>query len=385
LKKLRSTKSAKCGIELEHYVRHCGSPVAPAWEIEQCGIYLENLYFCKRFSKIQKNITYMKKSIIIGLAAAIILLSACGNGKKSPTFKVDNFSNGKAGELILVMSDDCFTDNRKDSVIRAFTQPQPAINQIEPMFDLLKFQPKDFTPYFQRHRGIVQFDVDNAYSSNTFSIDKNVWAAPQVVVRIKGNNADSCLALFYSHRKEIIDQFYDNDLKRLQSVYKNEADASVQKILRDKFGIQIDAPAQYFIASQEDNFLWLRYKTARNDRFIMVYKTPMTALSRENLIAARNEITQKHIPGAVRGSYPVIADTYGLPNAHPLAVGSKQGMEMRGLWESVNDKMGGPFYSFSFLDPAGQYCISVDGFVYAPQENKRDYLREVEAIVKSVR
>jgi hypothetical protein len=326
----------------------------------------------------------MKKSIIIGLVAAA-LLSACGHGKKSPTFKVDNFSNGKAGELILIMNDDCFSDSGKDTVIRALTQPQPAINQIEPMFDLLKFQPKDFTPHFQRHRGIVQFDVDNTFPGNTFAIDKNVWATPQTVVRIKGNNVDSCLALFQLHRQEIIDQLYDNDLKRLQLVYKNEADANVQKILRDKFGIQIDAPAQYFIAGQEDNFLWLRYKTARNDRFIMVCKTPMTTLSRENLIAARNEITKKHIPGAVRGSYPVIADIYGLPATRPFAIGSKQGMEMRGLWESVNDKMGGPFYSFSFLDPAGQYCISVDGFVYAPQENKRDYIREVEAIVKSVR
>ena len=43
------------------------------------------------------------------------------------------------------------------------------------------------------------------------------------------------------------------------------------------------------------------------------------------------------------------------------------------------------FYSFTFLSADKQYCITVDGFVYAPQENKRNYLREVEAIVKSVK
>ena len=58
---------------------------------------------------------------------------------------------------------------------------------------------------------------------------------------------------------------------------------------------------------------------------------------------------------------------------------------MRGLWESVNDMMGGPFYSFTFPSADGQYNITVDGFVYAPQEPKRDYLREVEAIVKTVK
>lgn len=326
----------------------------------------------------------MKKNIIIGLVAAV-LLNACGHGKKGPTFKVDNFSNGKAGELILIMNDDYFSDNQKDEVFQVFTQPQPAINQIEPMFDLLKFQPKDFTPHFQRHRGIVQFDVDNTYSNNTFSIEKNVWAAPQVVVRIKGNNADSCLAQFRIHQQEIIDQLYNNDLKRLQLVYKDKVDAHVQNILHNKFDIQLDAPSHYFVADQQDNFLWLRYRTAKNDRFIMVYKVPMTTLTRENLIAARNEITQKYIPGAAQGSYPIIADVYDLPTAKPFTIGTKQGMEMRGLWESVNDKMGGPFYSFSFLDPTGEFCITIDGFVYAPQEPKRDYLREVEAITKSIR
>ena len=32
----------------------------------------------------------------------------------------------------------------------------------------------------------------------------------------------------------------------------------------------------------------------------------------------------------------------------------------------------------------GTSCITVDGFIYAPQEAKRNYLREVEAIVKSI-
>lgn len=61
------------------------------------------------------------------------------------------------------------------------------------------------------------------------------------------------------------------------------------------------------------------------------------------------------------------------------------GVELRGLWSSVRDKMGGPFYSYTMLSPDQSSCITVDGFVYAPQEKKRDYLREVEAIVKSIK
>jgi hypothetical protein len=47
--------------------------------------------------------------------------------------------------------------------------------------------------------------------------------------------------------------------------------------------------------------------------------------------------------------------------------------------------MGGPFYSFSFINSDQTAVVTVDGFVYAPEEYKRDYLREVESIVKSLR
>ena len=70
--------------------------------------------------------------------------------------------------------------------------------------------------------------------------------------------------------------------------------------------------------------------------------------------------------------------------AFGMQLGSKIGMEMRGLWETENDYMGGPFYHFSYVN-AQNKCISVDGFVYAPNDTKRDYLRQVEAIVKSVK
>ena len=84
------------------------------------------------------------------------------------------------------------------------------------------------------------------------------------------------------------------------------------------------------------------------------------------------------------GAYPVVADVEGYPLAKKLQIRYHNGLEMRGLWASVRDKMGGPFYSFTQLSSDSSNCITVDGFVYAPQEEKRDYLREVEAIVKSI-
>lgn len=327
----------------------------------------------------------MKKILLIVLViAALFTLQSCKRGSTTG-FKSDNFSNGKAGELILITDDSFFSDTLKKQVVDVLTQPQPAINQIEPMFDLLNFNNQEFKGTFQRHRNIVHFDINPAYSSNKLSIEKNVWANPQIYIHVKGTNADTCVKMFLDQQNEFMSLLYDNDLKRLQTFYQNNKNAGIEAKIKEKFGYSISVPQHYFIAREEPNFMWLRFKTAKNDRFIMIFKTPLKDLNRENLIQNRNEITKLFIPGAIKGAYPIVAENNGFPLYAPVKVGTKQGFELRGLWESVKDHMGGSFYSFSFLDPSGENCITIDGFVYAPQEQKRDYIREVEAIVKSLK
>jgi hypothetical protein len=301
------------------------------------------------------------------------------------TFVIDNFSNGKAGEVILILDKMQVNESARNYIEEALTQPQPALNQIEPMFDLLHFENKDFTSHFQRHRNIVQFVVNPNYSSNTLELNENVWSKPQLIVCFKGNSKDSLFALFQQNESEIIDKIYRNDLKRVISYASTNNNPYIEKKITDKFGIHITVPKTYEIAREEDDFIWLRFQTARNDRFIMIYKTQGNDLSRDALIKTRNEKTKAYIPGAVLGAYPIVAEVYQYPQyQQEIKVGTSSGVELRGLWECVGDKMGGPFYNFSFIDKTDENVISIDGFVYAPQEDKRNYLREVEAIVKTV-
>jgi hypothetical protein len=327
----------------------------------------------------------MKKVPFIVLAILVVLTFAGCKKKSVSGFKVENFSNGKAGEIILVMDNHFFSESEKKLIEEVLQQPQPAINQIEPMFDILNFSSKDFNSFFQKHRNIVHFDINSTYPNNHINFKKNVWSNPQTYIHIKGNSVDSCLSLFLANEEEIIHLLYENDLKRLQTFYLKNNEPNIEKLIKEKFGVTMSIPQHYFIANEETDFLWLRFRTSRNDRFIMIYKTPKGELTEKSAIKNRNFITQKHIPGAIKGSYPIIAEKNGFPISNLIQVNSKNGIELRGLWESVGDHMGGPFYSFSFLDSKSENIITLDGFVYAPEEHKRDYLREVEAIVKSIR
>lgn len=324
------------------------------------------------------------KRLIAFFALVLVIFTACDHESNKKLLVSDNFSNGKAGEVLLVVDKSKWNESQVDTIYNVLTQTQPGLNQNEPMFDVLLFDQVDFNSFFQRHRAIIHFKIDEKYNSAQLSIQKNVWAQPQVYIEVLGNDIDSCVALFLEREKELMYELYENDLKRIQNFYHSMPEKDIKKVVKEKFNINLAVPTQYFIANNQPDFLWLRYKTIKNDRFIMIYKTPATELNADTCIAIRNRMTQKYIPGAVDGAYPILAEERGYPLTNLAKVGRYQGVEMRGLWKSEGDHMGGPFYSFTFLDQKNNQLITVDGFVYAPQENKRDFLREVEAIVKSI-
>lgn len=330
----------------------------------------------------------MKKLIfiLILMISLPLMFIACKDKPISGGIPYSNNSNGKAAEVVLVLDTPYWSLPARELIDSILQQDQPAINQVEKMFDLLHFKSADFNAFFRKHRNIVHFDYNPQYSSNTVRINKDNWATPQVYVHVKGNNQDSCLALFVQNQEKIVEALYLNDLKRLQTFYiDNNNNAEAEAIVRQRFGINITIPYSYKIFRMEDDFVWICQRTARNDRCVIIYKTPMNGLTRENIIEARNVMTKKYIPGAVKGAYPILSSVYGYPIAKATAINGKVGIELRGLWESVNDEMGGPFVSFSFLDNSKENCITIDGFVYAPEEEKRDYIREVESIVRTIK
>ena len=188
------------------------------------------------------------------------------------------------------------------------------------MFDFLNFNDQKFKGTFQRHRNIVHFDINPDYSSNSLTIEKNVWSNPQVYVHVKGTNADTCVKMFLDQQNEFMPLLYENDLKRLQTFYKNNKNAAIEAKVKEKFGYSISVPQHYFIAKEESNFMWLRFKTAKNDRFIMIFKTPLKDLSKNSLIKMRNEITKEYIPGAIKGAYPIVAENNGFPIYTPVKI-----------------------------------------------------------------
>jgi hypothetical protein len=63
---------------------------------------------------------------------------------------------------------------------------------------------------------------------------------------------------------------------------------------------------------------------------------------------------------------------------------TKYAVKVDGLWRVENDFMGGPFVSYTFLDPKNNQVVTLFGYVYYPNHKKRDKLLQVESILYSV-
>jgi hypothetical protein len=61
--------------------------------------------------------------------------------------------------------------------------------------------------------------------------------------------------------------------------------------------------------------------------------------------------------------------------------GNKYAVETRGLWKLTNNTMGGPFLSYIFVDEELNRLYYIEGYVYSPGKDKRNSMKEIEAIL----
>jgi len=69
--------------------------------------------------------------------------------------------------------------------------------------------------------------------------------------------------------------------------------------------------------------------------------------------------------------------------SYDLKINGQDFVEIRGLWELNKGYMGGPFLSHSTLDKVTNEIVTVEAYVYNPNNKKRNLMRQMEAIVYS--
>lgn len=73
-----------------------------------------------------------------------------------------------------------------DSLRAIFTAPVPYLNQIEPIFDVLRVTERGFTGMVADHRNILKILVDPELKETTTAVQYDVTSDPQIVMTLQG-------------------------------------------------------------------------------------------------------------------------------------------------------------------------------------------------------
>jgi len=324
--------------------------------------------------------------LITWLLALTMLLIAggCKEGKKGENLLPNPL--GTAGDILVVLeTGGGEVDTLWSTIQTVLAAEYPYLPQPEPTFTLVKMPPKLFTGV-RGYRNILILKIDKAvFPASKMLLRYDVWASPQLVVTVVGPSPAEIAAYILKERERIVAIFEQAERDRQMVIYNRLPDQKIQLLLKQKFGISLSLPNGYKINRKADDFVWLSYETPFTSLGIMVYTYPYksdSTFTKNYLIAKRNAYTQKYIPGPSKGSYMITGHFYE-PAVTPTMFKDRYFAILRGLWEVKNDYMGGPFISFTTLDEKNNRVITVEGYVYAPKDEKRNYLRQVESVLYS--
>ncbi|MCI1778957.1 MAG: DUF4837 family protein [Bacteroidales bacterium] len=322
-----------------------------------------------------------RKFLIIGLLAA--LLSGCGNNSTP----IKQNISGKAGEIVIV-ADKKIWENETGSELRKILEKDyPCLPQREPSFTLIHIPQKAFTNIFQIHRNLIICQLDNNIKKTAIVKKEDVWSAPQTVIYVTASDEKKMAEAIKENGKFLYNTMEEAERNRIIRNAKRYEEASIRKTVSGELGGSPFFPTGYSIKKHVPGFFWISYETTYTIQGIFAYKFPYrdsSSLSLNNIISVRNAVMKANVPGMLEGSYMI---TSPAPEGKPVMKWKTyKGIkfaEVRGLWEVMNDFMGGPFIQHVFLDRSGKNVIVLEGFVYAPRYDKRNYLREVESIIYS--
>ena len=312
----------------------------------------------------------MKKTAIV-LFFLITTLSCSDNQQK-----LLPASSGNINNISVVTSDELWEGAVGEVIRENFGRPIYGLPQIEPVFSLSHIPSKVFSGFATKSRTILKIDVSE--NEGVFNF-KNTYASPQRIIQITANSPDKIIQIISQNLNSIYSTMYFNELQEKQRrISKN---LNQTEAINNNTGVSLKFPSAYRVAKVDTNFVWIRRDVETGSVNLFIHR--QTNQTEQSIIEKRDSISKIYIPGPVENTY-MSTDLIYTPHTQEINVGEKQVFETRGLWEIEGQFMAGPFLNFQ-IKLGDDDFIMLDGFVYSPGSTKREYIFELEAIMRSLK
>ena len=325
------------------------------------------------------------------IAAMLILLtsfSSCVDENGSEIKKAR--SVGGTSEILMVTQNDEQWNGQMGQAVRDFfEQEQYGLPQPEKNFKVAHINLDALNDMFKKHRNLIIAKIDKDIKNPLVETQHNLDSEPQFVIRITASSPESWVRAFETQKDGLKLIFDDNERKRFLEYFRPMRDSKIMDHLKKRFGVTMPIPEGYAISVDKEDFMWIRNEDEYKSMAFLIYELPYndTAdLNLDNIIKVRDSIVKRHIPGPLDGSYMTTDKEFVKPVSKALPdFPAGYAVETRGMWNVVGDFMAGPFVSYSIVDPTSSKIVTAEGWIFYPNKEKRDLLRQQESILYSLK
>lgn len=325
----------------------------------------------------------MRKIIsAILIATGILGLGSCKGGDHKAL--LPNVS-GKAGEVMVVIEKYYWDGELGEALRENLACDCDFLPQPEPLYNLAYVTPNGFTNMFQAHRNIIMVHISPDVTEPGIAFKNNKWARPQCIIIINADSPEQAVEVVNNDIEKIKARLEQAERDRVVANARLYEESDIRMQLAKVFGGSIVFPTGYQLKKVTSDFAWVGYENTYVYRDIFVYRYPVEGddeLTAKKIIEHRNKALQENVPGMFEGSY-MTTSTYADPRVTYANYKGHAFAETRGFWEVKNDFMGGPFVSHSFYSLDGKEILVFEAWVYAPKYDKRQYMRQTEALLYS--
>ena len=301
--------------------------------------------------------------------AAMLLLTACGQQQRPlPAASARPYE-------ILVMGD-------VDSLVcHMLSVPMPALPQSEPMFDVRQVDSAQFKGKLLLARNVVVVRWDRKWLGKpSLHIERDRHAKPQLIVYVDVGSGDDLKRFVATNqqwvRQLLVTNEYLSAILQLQRKHSGRG----ERLIDSMFHHTVLLPADMTYYKVGKDFLWMSNNAAQGMQNLCVY----TLSGMDDQPSERmDSVLRANMKGETDRMYMrTVARSMTQEN---VSIGRQSCQLQRGLWEMVGDAMGGPLVRRIVKDSVAGKSLVFDAFVYAPEMGKRNKMREMEAVLLTVK
>ncbi len=284
--------------------------------------------------------------------------------------------SGNQNEIEIIIPENC--DSVKNFLREIFSAPAHDLSPFEPIFDVIFLSPQQFRTQKKLHRNIFILQL-NSTRNILFEKQENIWASPQIVLRLTFSKDSFALNFLKSYAEKIVEIFQESEFKRLNKVFQQIEDKNASEFLLKKFHFISLIPKKYQKTKDSLNFIWFLNENSEKNMGFFIYSLNFLQLSEKTFVYRRDSVLKRNVFGNLPHSFMKTETRFPLYFSEKK-LKNKKIYIVKGLWKIENDFMGGVFVSYLLSCGKSNSYVVLDGYVYAPNQKKRSLLQEVESL-----